>query len=139
MDNQTAENQTGEYEFNQQQNEIIKALSVKMLFVGIFLIVVSLFNLVPAVLAIVGGNMNQQVLSKLITGVFYIIIGWWTINASSSFKLVVETEGSDITNLMNALGELKKLYTLQFWIVVIAIILIVLVMLFGAFAAFSMS
>jgi hypothetical protein len=58
----------------------------------------------------------------LIQGIVKILIGVWTGNASRSFKLIVETQGSDIENLMGALGELRKLYRLQYWLILIAVV-----------------
>jgi hypothetical protein len=61
-------------------------------------------------------------ISNIITGVVQIIIGVWTNKAASSFKLIVNTQGNDIENLMGALGELRKLYTLQYWLLILSLI-----------------
>jgi hypothetical protein len=53
-----------------------------------------------------------------------VLIGFWTTKAAKSFQLIVDTEGRDIENLMGALGELRKLYGLQYWILIIALIFV---------------
>jgi len=67
----------------------------------------------------------------------YIIIGIRTIGASNSFKKIVETEASDISHLMNALNELKKLYTLQYVLVIIAIVFMGIAILTGIIGGLS--
>ncbi|WP_421657012.1 DUF5362 family protein [Leptothermofonsia sp. ETS-13] len=109
------------YEFNDSQNGLIKDLSQKMRFVGYF-------SMVVGILAIIGGlfAFTRGGLSSLIQGVIAIVIGLWTLNAANAFKLIVDTQGNDVENLMGALGELRKLYTLQYWLLIIAIIFIAL-------------
>ncbi|MCL6434925.1 MAG: hypothetical protein K6T90_12060 [Leptolyngbyaceae cyanobacterium HOT.MB2.61] len=112
------------YEFNDSQNGLIKDLSQKMRFVAYFSIVVG-------ILAIVGGlfTFARGGLSSLIQGVIAIVIGTWTLNAANAFKLIVDTQSNDVENLMGALGELRKLYTLQYWLLIIAIIFIALALI----------
>jgi len=52
-------------------------------------------------------------LANIIQGIVQIIIGFWTNKAASAFKQIVATQGNDIENLMGALRELRKLYTLS--------------------------
>ncbi|MFB2894139.1 DUF5362 family protein [Aerosakkonemataceae cyanobacterium BLCC-F50] len=113
-----------EYEFSSSQNELIKNLADKMRFVAYFLIA-------AGVLGVIGGIFNLRVgLGSIINGVVYILIGVWTNNASSAFRRIVETTGNDIENLMGALGELRKLYTLQYWLLIIALIFIAILLVF---------
>lgn len=124
--------QSQPYEFDQAQNRLIRELSQKMSFVGYFLIALGvLLILVGIVRFRIGGFGN------LIQGVIQIIIGIWTKQAATSFQLIVNTQENDIQNLMGALRELRKLYTLQYWIFLIAVILlafaIVIALIFGVF------
>ena len=73
-------------------------------------------------------------------GIVYIIaivpqllIGIWTTNAGSSFRQIVDTKGHDIPYLINALISLRKLYTLQYWLLIIALVCIVLGIAAGIF------
>jgi len=111
------------YEFTPPQNQNIRRLSSKMKFVGIFYIVAA------ALFGIVG--VGALFLMPL-AGAIYIVamipellIGIWTTKAASSFRMIVDTKGHDIPHLMNAIISLRKLYTLQFWLLIIALALIV--------------
>lgn len=115
-----------EYEFSSSQNELIKNLADKMRFVAAFLIAVGALGVIGGLLTLARGG-----LSNIISAVVYILIGVWTNNASSAFRRIVETSGSDIENLMGALGELRKLYTLQYWLLIIAFIFIAVALVFS--------
>lgn len=108
------------YEFNNTQNQLIRQLAQKMRFVGYILIALG-------VLVIVAGIVNFRLggFATIIQGIIQLIIGIWTAKAATSFQLIVKTQGNDIENLMNALGELRKLYALQYWIFIIALVLVV--------------
>jgi ABC-type bacteriocin/lantibiotic exporter with double-glycine peptidase domain len=85
---------------------------------------VAYFTIGLGVLIAIGGlfTVLRGGISNIITGVVQIIIGVWTNKAASSFKLIANTQGNDIENLMGALGELRKLYTLQYWLLIITLI-----------------
>lgn len=114
------------YEFNQSHNQLIKDLAQKMRFVSYFLIALG-------VLLIIGGivSVRSGLISGIINGVLQILIGFWTTKAASSFKLIVDTQGNDIENLMIALEQLRKLYTLQYWLILIALIFIAIALITG--------
>lgn len=114
------------YEFSSSQNELIKQLADKMRFVGYFLIGVGVLTVIGGLLAL-----RNSGVGSIISGVVQVIIGVWTSKAASAFKLIVETQGNDIENLMGALGELRKLYALQYWALIIAIVFAVLGLILG--------
>lgn len=107
------------YEFNNTQNQLIRELSQKMRFVGYFLIAIGVLLILAGII-----NFRAGGFSTIIQGIVQLIVGIWTAKAATSFQLIVKTQGSDIENLMSALGELRKLYTLQYWVFIIALILI---------------
>ena len=115
-----------QYEFNQSQNELILDLSNKMRFVSYFLIA-------GGVLAIIIGFLGLSP-DVIIQAVVDILIGLWTLKAASSFKLIVDTQGNDIVNLMGALGELRKLYRLQYWLLIIALVFLAIALVLGIIA-----
>jgi len=121
--------QTQGYEFDQSQNQLVRDLAQKMRFVSYFLIALG-------VLLIVGGifNLRRGEIGSIITGVVQVIIGFWTNKAASAFQKIVTTQGSDIENLMGALGELRKLYTLQYWLILIAAIFIIITLVVALFS-----
>jgi hypothetical protein len=118
------------FEFSVVHNQLIGALASKMKWVAYFLFVAGALFIVGTVLAFqevgVGGAFQAVIM---------IVIGVWTKRASDAFGLIVDTAGRDIMNLMDALHELKRLYTLQFWLFIIAIALIGVGVIFGIMAA----
>lgn len=113
MDNQ-------QYEFNPSQNELILDLATKMRFVAYF-------SVAFGVLSVIGGLIKFDV-TILIQGTIAIIIGIWTVKAASSFKQIVDTTDNDIENLMGALGQLRQLYRLEYWLLIIGLIFIAVVL-----------
>lgn len=110
-----------QYEFSNSQNEVIKQLADKMRFVSYFLIGVGVFAAIAGLLTVLRGG-----ISNLILGVVQVIIGIWTNKAATSFQRIVDTRGNDIENLMGALGELRKLYVLQYWLLIIALVFLII-------------
>lgn len=107
------------YEFNNTQNQLIRELSEKMRFVSYFLIGLGILVAIGGLVLIARGG-----LGNIIQGIVQILIGVWTNKAASAFKQIVNTQGNDIENLMSALGELRKLYTLQYWLYIVALIFV---------------
>ena len=110
-----------QYEFNNTQERLIKELAQKMRFVSFFLIAIGVLLIISGLIAIA-----QRGLSDLIYGIVQLLIGIWTNTAASSFAKIAATRGNDIENLMNALGELRKLYALQYWLFIVALIFVVI-------------
>lgn len=111
-----------EYEFTESQNETLRVLANRMRWVGWFLTVLGVF--VGIGLLAGAAQSTSELLTYIGSAVIYFLIGIWTVRAAGSFTQIVLTEGSDITRLMDGLGELRKLYTLQFWLIVTAIFLV---------------
>jgi len=57
-----------------------------------------------------------------VTGLFFLLLGVWTRSAAGSFRKIVDTRGSDITNLMNALSSLQSMYGLLQLLLVLALL-----------------
>lgn len=51
-------------------------------------------------------------LNTLGISVFLLLLGAWTRSAGDSFRKIVDTRGSDLTNLMEGLGSLHGMYSL---------------------------
>lgn len=106
-------------------------------FVGILLIAAGVVSLISGILTAFSPQGLGVGISSIIQGIFTLIVGLWTRNASLAFKQIVTTAGSDIENLMIALGELRKLYTLQYWLVMIVLIFLVLALVLGLIAGLT--
>ena len=120
------------YEFNNTQERLIRELSDKMRFVSYFLIAIGALLIISGIARIARGGFGG-----IINGIIQLLIGIWTNKAASSFRQIVDTRENDIENLMNALGELRKLYTLQYWLLILALIVIGIVLLAAIFLSLS--
>ena len=105
-----------EYEFDLAENDVIRTLAGPMKFVGVISIVFGILNGIIGLLAL--GHL-QGVLT-LGEGIALIAIGGWLASAAGAFRDIVNTEGSDISNLMIALRKLRSAFTLQAWLLGIA-------------------
>jgi hypothetical protein len=119
----------GGFEFDAAQNETIRALSGKMKFVGVFYVVMGVLVAVMGLFTLF--MIPFAGIIYLLLTIPQVLIGLWTMNAASSFKMIVETTGNDVAHLNSALESLQKLYTLQFWMLVAAIVVFVLAFVIG--------
>jgi hypothetical protein len=60
--------------------------------------------------------------SPVLVGLLYGIIGFWTARAGGFFRKAAEHRGHDVEHLMHALVEMKKLFTLQYWVCLVALV-----------------
>ncbi len=112
--------ENGEYEFSAEQNTVVGSLAGKMKIVGIIMIVMG-------TLTFLSGFFGDK--SNIFVGLLNAAIGFFTMNAAKSFQLIVDTQGNDMTNLMNAFSQLIKLYTIELWLYAITIFVIILGMI----------
>ena len=122
--------QSGSYEFNSTQEKLVQALANKMRFVSFFLIAIGILRFITGIVTLIRG---APLIDAIISGIIILLIGFWTYTAASSFNRIVKTQGNDIENLMNALKELRKLYTLQFWLFIIVLIAIIIAIIASIF------
>lgn len=116
-----------EYEFDTSENLIIRRLSLAMRCLSVVLVGLGLVIVVSGTIAAWNYRATTTFLLSSLQAAVLILFGTWTGGASKSFKLIVETEGEDIANLMAALKELSKLFFLQFGLVLAAIALLIVV------------
>ena len=98
------------FEFNEEQNKEIETLSWRLRIVSFVMFTLSAIFLFSI---FTHPTFDKDSLSDLVSGIVFFIIALWTYNSGTSFKRIVDTEGDDIHNLMLALRELHKLYTVQ--------------------------
>jgi hypothetical protein len=58
-----------------------------------------------------------------VVGLFYLVMGVWTRSAGDSFQKIVQTQGSDISHLMNALSSLHSMYALVYTLLMVTLLL----------------
>ena len=92
------------YEFTAEHNTVFSWLAKGMRIVGLFSMLVGGLSL----MSLVAGDVAASV-----GGISWLLIGFWTLNAAKSFRVIVETDGADLNHLMKGIGDLKSLCTLQ--------------------------
>lgn len=112
-----------QYEFNAEQNALMGDLGAKMQFVGTFAIVIGVLGLVGGVMVLNTRAFNP---GALILSLLDIAVGAWIRSAGGAFREVVQTRGADVTHLMDALGAVRRVVALFYWIGIIAIALLVI-------------
>ena len=132
---QQEQTQTLTYEFTPAQNDTIRVLASRMKFVGIINIIVGVVYLFVGF----GSLMVKPLLFIVYVPFvfFFVIVGIWSVNAAASFRSIVYTKGQDIPYLMTALDALRKLYNLQFWLMIVACGIVLIAVLIGVFAGMS--
>jgi hypothetical protein len=116
--------QTTGYEFSSAQNDTIQMLGKRMKVLGWVYIVygalIGLFGVLALVMLPLAG-----IIYLVITAVV-LFTGIWTKSAATSFEMIVSSKGSDINHLMDALESLRKLYNLQYWLLIVSLIILVI-------------
>lgn len=129
------------YEFTEAQNLTFGVLASRMKFLGILNLVFAVFIGLFAILVLFSSPLTIVVSGPQVA--MFVVLGLWMMNASSSFRMIVETHGQDITHLMTAMDALRKLYNLQFWLTIAVLIVFVvgflLAISMGVFAAATMN
>jgi hypothetical protein len=67
-----------------------------------------------------------------LTTIISFVIALFTLSASAAIQMAAQSDGNDVRPLMQALSALKRLYGIQYWLIVITILLVIFVMI-GAF------
>lgn len=106
----------GQYEFNDEQSRIIVDLASGVRVVGLLLFLLGFFQAVTLVATLTRiGWHNRLAGPFLLAGagaLIYLSLGWWFNKSSAAFINVAATQGRDIDNLMVALNELRKPFSL---------------------------
>ncbi len=116
------------YEFTAEQNELIADLARKMKGVGIFMAAIGALALAGCLTSALRARPDLAVALAL-TATFFLAVATWTVKAGGEFRRIVDTQGSDIPHTMNALAQLRRFYTLHFWLIIVYLVLIVLAIL----------
>jgi hypothetical protein len=121
----------GEYEFDVNENLVIKSLAMPMRFVAIMSLI---FGGIQAALGLRAFIVTSRGLALLpvLEGALVMLVGSWLLSGARALSDVVETQGADVTNLMTALKKLRNVYMLQavFW-ALLCVILVFGIMMSG--------
>ncbi len=116
------------YEFSVEENSLIADLAGKMKGVAVFLYLLGTVGMLGTVAS--GWRSRFDLAIVLILGTaFLFAVATWTFWAGKSFRKIVDTEGHDIPHTMVALAQLRRFYTLHFWLILLYVGLIVLAIL----------
>lgn len=121
--------QTGEYEFGVVHDALFSSLARTMMFVGAMLIFFGVLGLCAALLEILGPGGSAAIVDGLATGLqatISLALGIWTRKAAGSFRDIATTEGTDMTHLSFALEGFRKIYKLQYFMMIFAIAVLTL-------------
>jgi hypothetical protein len=107
------------YEFTSEENTICSKLAKYMKYTGLLFIFLGVLIGIFCGLTIVKSPYHG--IAYLLQTILVVTIGVWTNSASYSFRLIVETAGNDMDNLMDALNTMRRLYTIQFFLSIVAV------------------
>ncbi len=116
------------YEFTSEQNQLIADLARKMKGVGVFMYAIGGLALAGGISGALRSRPDLLVILALVAA-FFLAIATWTFQAGREFGRIVATEGHDIPHTMTALAQLRRFYTLHFWLILVYLVLIVLAIL----------
>jgi hypothetical protein len=149
---ETTERQTywteRQYEFTTEQNALISQLSNSMRWAAVPMYVLGILcavNLLMGIVWLVQTKSYQDwhaigmILYLVLTTLLFLAFAFWTANSARAFQQITQTQGRDISHLMNALDGLRKVYSViaTFVKVFIAVTVITLVLnLVGAFSEY---
>lgn len=125
----------GEYEFSESDNQLFLDLSSSMVTIAILTIIFAVLGLTPLVTFLFTQQVSYWVLFEVILETCLLgIIAIWLLQAAHSFRQVAETEGRDITHLMDGLGTVSSMAWLVKILMVIALALFLMIGIFWVFA-----
>jgi hypothetical protein len=123
----------GQYEFSTEDNALFTRLAKKMRKVGFWFLVYGVALIAGFCFQLVWrrGGFNIDV-TGLVAGLVFLLLGGQTRRSSREFQQVADTEGRDVSHLMQAIRELSRFYGLiEVVISVVVILVIVGLALFG--------
>jgi hypothetical protein len=108
------------YEFTAGENEIIFELARTMRFVAMFQAAAGAV-FVFAGIALLGGGSTTSIAVLMGQGALNVLVSGWMLAAARHFQRVVGTRGQDVTHMMGALSQLRRMYDLQKLLVFVTI------------------
>ena len=135
-----------EYEFSPEQNELIARLSNAMRWVSVPMLALGalcMVNLIMSLVWLVQTKSYQDwhaigtMLYLLFSTLLFLAFAVWTSRSSFQFQQITETRGQDISHLMGALDDLRKVYGVLATFVKVFVAITLLALVLNLVAAFS--
>ena len=135
-----------EYEFSPEQNELIARLSNAMRWVSVPMLALGalcMVNLIMSLVWLVQTKSYQDwhaigtMLYLLFSTLLFLAFAVWTSRSSLAFRQITETSGRDISHLMGALDDLRKVYGVLATFVKVFVVITLLSLVLNLVAAFS--
>ena len=121
---------TGEYEFNDQENQIIDKAGRRARLWGIFSFVIGGLSMVAALAflamsgtfvalggsqfgTLIGALVGGAAVFMLVNGIVYAVMGKLYVDAGAALRDVVVSEGSDVAHMMRSLGKLGTAFQIE--------------------------
>jgi hypothetical protein len=101
--------ETVEYEFSEAHKEALAGLAASTSFVGVCVLLLGMMSGTFAFAAGYAGFMAVAI--GLVAGAAVCLpLGWWAMSAGRSLSALVRTRGRDVARLMDAVGQLRRLF-----------------------------
>jgi hypothetical protein len=135
-----------QYEFSDDQNDQIARLSNSMRWVAAPMLALGTLcaiNLIMGFVWLVQTKTYQDwhaigtILYLLFSTLLFLAFAMWTSNSARAFQEITQTQGHDISHLMNALDGLRKLYSVLATFVKVFVAITLLALVLNLIAAFS--
>jgi len=102
-----------EYEFDEKQNIVIGDCGGRAQVWGVLCMLAGAVQIVASGLNIAGLIKGNGYIFVLPAGIFNVVLGVYFSRAGKTLKSVVETQGSDITLMLTALGSFSRALLIQ--------------------------
>lgn len=117
---------TTQHEFSADDNATFDRLVLRMRGVGFWLELYGFLLIGWFVFRVIPRNGVMTIEPfNLVTGLVFLFLGHWTRRGGRAFKTITQTQGNDLTHLMNAIRELSKLYGLIDRLILLGVVLLI--------------
>lgn len=116
------------YEFDSSQNETIFTLAKSLQFVGAVTLLLAILFVLGMLRAFSESDWGDAI-SHGMSVAFTLAMGSLTYKAGREFQAIVATSGKDISHLMTALENLRKVYSVLSWIIILFALLLTVVLI----------
>ncbi|MBK8697324.1 MAG: hypothetical protein IPN17_34965 [Deltaproteobacteria bacterium] len=113
MSDPSSEPTASQYEFTPAENEVVRDLAGTLSVTGLVLIALAIVAILYAGVFIAGSRQDPTPLVVTALCAPMVIAGFGLRSAAEPLLKIVHTKGEDVTHLMSALREFKRVFALQ--------------------------